>query len=179
MIIKDEICLKGSEKSMEECQESSSCVKNTLEKILEAQKMSKKKECEACKTSCENSIDKLLHQECNHSKNTIPFILYCNCEPFKVEGVTTCFDECSHREKFICFTTFIFRIKDLKGECAVIELLKIKNHDHCSPYSNNQPCSLCCQLNCEDIDDLVATGVCLKVDLSCFCAIQCLPAASL
>ena len=155
------------------------CVQETLKKILEVQKKVKKKECDPCKISCKHSIDKLLHFPYQNKKNTIPFILNCNCEPYKVDGVTTCIDPCSDKEKFICFTTFIFRIKDIKRECAVLELLKFRKHHQCSPSSNDHVCSPCCQLHCEDVDDLISTGVCITVDLSCFCSIQCLPAICL
>jgi hypothetical protein len=159
------------------------CVKRTLEKILYAQRKAENRGHSHCETSCEQSIDKLIDPSSNHSKNSIPFILYCACEPFKVEGATTFFDHCSKKEKFFCFTTFIFRIKDLKGDCAILELLKFDCHETCVSNSTscnqNCICSPCCQLHCQDVDDLIPTGVCITVDLSCFCAIQCLPAVCL
>jgi kynurenine formamidase len=111
--------------------------------------------------------------------NTIPLILYCNLEPFKVEGVTKCFDHELNTEKFVCFTTFIFRIIDLEGDCAVLELLKFKNHYQCHPDIRDHVCSSSCQLNGKDVSDLNATCVCIQVELSCFSAIQCLPAVCL
>jgi hypothetical protein len=161
------------------------CLKETLEKILYAQKKVKdKQEHNPCEISCNQSINELKYPSCNELKNTIPFILYCNaCEPFKVEGVTTFLDPCLKKERFYCFTTFIFKIKALKGDCAVLELLKFDSHGKCvsdnSSCSDRCICSPCCQLHCKEIDDLIPTGVCIKVDLSCFCAIQCLPAVSL
>jgi hypothetical protein len=157
---------------MDLCQDDSICVKKTLEKILWAQKNAKKGGCEPSSVSCNNSIKELLKPNGYSSKNTIPFILYCNgCEPFKIEGVTTHFDPYSNKEKFICFSTFIFRIKDLKDNCAVLQLLKIKF----DPCRDKDLCSPCDQLDCADVDDLIPTDVCINVDLACFCAIQCLP----
>ena len=157
------------------------CIKETLENILLAQKQAEQEECKSCETSCINSIKQLLNSTFIHSKNTIPFILYCNsCEPFKVEGTTTFFDHCSNKQRFFCFTTFIFRIKGLKNDCALLELLKFECNEECISH-NSECCEKCicspsCQLHLQDVDDLIPTGVCIKVDLSCFCAIQCLPA---
>ncbi|WP_165976319.1 CotY/CotZ family spore coat protein [Bacillus salipaludis] len=157
------------------CYEENRCIKKTLEKILEAQRKAKKKKGESCQTSCLAPLGELGN---HYSNNTIPFILYCDCDPFKVEGVTTCRDKNSKSETFVCFITFVFRIIDIKDDCAVLELLKFKNHQKCN--SKGKPiCSPCSQLNCENIDDLMATGVCVNVDLSGFHAIQCLPAVCL
>ncbi|WML50090.1 CotY/CotZ family spore coat protein [Neobacillus sp. PS3-34] len=147
-------------------------------------KAKKKKE---CNTSCNESIHQLLGESKKSKKpkkNTIPFILYCgDCEPFKATGVTT-FSCHSKKEKFACITSFIFRIKDIDNNCAVLELLKIKSEkDHSSDTDKNckskDVCSPCCQINSKDVDDLEKTGICITVDLTCFCAITCLPAVRL
>ncbi|HYK71675.1 MAG TPA: CotY/CotZ family spore coat protein [Pseudoneobacillus sp.] len=167
---------------MIQCDEDENCIKNTLEKILHAQRKHNNEHTH-CETSCEQSIIKLLNPSCISKKNTVPFILYCDCEPFKVEGVTTFFDHCTNSEKFYCFTTFIFRIKDLKGDCAKLELLKFDSYEKCVSSNNSCSerciCSPCCQLHCKEVDDLIPTGVCVKLDISCFCGIQCLPAVCL
>src|SRR5690606_11610535 len=111
--------------------------------------------------------------------NTIPLILYCDCKPLSAEGVTICYDEKSQKEKFLCFLTFIFRVVDLKDECVVLELLKFKNHHQCFANKNNHVCTPCCQLNSEDVENLVPTCVCITFDISSFNGIQCLPAVCL
>lgn len=161
---------------MKECYNNSGCVRKTLEKILNAQRNVSKKKNDCCGTSCHLPLGELSKPNKN---NTIPFILYCNCEPFKVEGVTTCFDNCSEKEKFVCFLTFIFKVIELKDDCVVLELLKFKNHNKCAPSNSNHQCSPCCQLDCEDVDDLIPTCVCISVELSSFTGIQCLPAICL
>lgn len=152
---------------MGECHNDSHCVKRTLERILEAQRNIKNKKDDSCRTSCLRPLGM-------HPKNTIPFMLFCNCQPLKVEGVTTCFDEHSQKEKFVCFLTFVFKLIDIKGDCVVLELLKFKNHHTCVPNSHNHTCSPCCQFNCEDVDDLIATGVCVTFEISSFNGIHCL-----
>ncbi|WML53363.1 CotY/CotZ family spore coat protein [Neobacillus sp. PS3-12] len=151
------------------CHHHNNCLKNTLEKILNEQRKVRKKECDIPSNGCFEHLGRT-------STNTIPFILYSNTEPFKVEGVTKCFDCDTNKEKFVCFKSFIFRIIDLEGDCAFLELLKFKNHHKSTSNCDDHVCSPCCQVHCEDVDDLIATGVCIQVELSCFCAIQCLPA---
>ncbi|WP_368086652.1 CotY/CotZ family spore coat protein [Bacillus sp. cl95] len=149
--------------------------------MLHAQKKVKKEK--ECDTSCKESIQQLLGESKKPKKNTIPFILYCgDCEPFKATGVTT-YSSYSKKEKFACITSFIFRIKAIENNCAVLELLKIKSEKEHSSDSKNckskDVCSPCCQIDGKDVDDLEKTGICITVDLSCFCAITCLPAVCL
>ena len=148
------------------------CVEEVLEAILKAQKKVEDdhKEC----SSCEDSIKELLEEHKKTKKNTIPFILYCGCEPFKATGVTT-YPGGPKDKKFACITSFIFKIKDLKGQCAELELLtfKPKKDDH---KKSDSPCD---QIDHEKVEDLVRTGICINVDLSCFCGVTCLPAVRL
>ncbi|MBS4192717.1 spore coat protein [Bacillus sp. FJAT-49705] len=159
------------------------CVEEVLEAILKAQKKVKVKREKVCKVSCKESIKELLEEEKKPKKNTVPFILYCDCEPFKGTGVTT-FTSHSKKKKFACISTFIFRIKDLDDNCAVLELLTFKPKKCCHEDSgkkcdHKEPSSPCRQIDHKDVDDLIRTGICITVDLSCFCAISCLPAIKL
>jgi hypothetical protein len=151
------------------------CVADVLKAIHKAQKKVKKED--GCKTSCETSIKELFDDCKKPKKNTIPFILYCgDCDPFKATGVTKI---CHHskEKKFACITSFIFKVKDIKGQCAVLELLAFKPDKHSKDLGKN--CTPCSQIDCRDVDDLVTTGICINVDLSCFCAVTCLPAVRL
>ncbi|WP_173917510.1 CotY/CotZ family spore coat protein [Halobacillus sp. Marseille-Q1614] len=153
------------------------CVEDVLEAILYAQREVEKKD--HCKTSCQQSIDDLLGNK-KGRKNTIPFILYCGCEPFKGTGVTT-YTCHSKKSKFKCINSFIFKIKDLDKKCAVLELLFFKSEikDHEKECHSKKEFSACSQIDHKCVDDLVGTDICIKVDLSCFCAITCLPAVHL
>jgi spore coat protein Z len=155
------------------------CVEEVLEAILKAQR--KAENDDKCDTSCKDSIKELLGESKKWTKNTIPFLLYCDCKPFKASGATTYLDH-HKKKKFICVSTFIFRIKDIKHECAVLELLTFKSDKKCEKdktCSDQDLCSPCCQIDHKDVDDLVKTGICINVDLSCFCAVSCLPAVHL
>ncbi|WP_082235286.1 CotY/CotZ family spore coat protein [Halobacillus massiliensis] len=153
------------------------CVEEVLEAILQAQRKAQKGH--GCDTSCQQSIHDLFKEEKTFKKNTIPFILYCGCDPFKGTGVTT-YSYKPKKHRFKCIESHIFRLKDLKNECAVLELLYFKsdlndsNEKHCHDKS-----SACDQIDNKCVSDLIATGICINVDLSCFCGITCLPAVKL
>lgn len=170
---KDKCC--GGKKNMK-MKHYKNCVEEVLEAILYAQN---KVADEDCKTSCKQSIEDLLGEK-KVKKNTIPFLLYCGCEPFKGTGVTT-YSCHPRKEKVKCIHTYLFKIKDLNKDCAVLELLFFKSDlkdgdksKHCHHKHD-----ACTQLDDKDLDDLVATGICITVDLSCFCGITCLPAVRL
>jgi len=162
-------CKKDDHKDLNE----KACVEEILEAILKAQEKVKEKDHEKC-SSCKESIKELLEEPKKPKKNTIPFILYCGCDPFEATGVTT-YPGGHKGKKFACITSYIFKIKDLKGQCAELELLtfKPKKDDH------KKVLSLCDQIDHEKVDDLVKTGICINVDLSCYCGVTCLPAVHL
>lgn len=150
------------------------CVADVLEAILEAQK---KVEKDDCKVSCQQSIDELLEEKKKPVKNTIPFMLYCDCKPFKGSGVTTYYSP-SKEKKFKCVETFIFKIKDIDKDCAVLELLTFLS-DHKQSCQSHDFTTFCEQIDHKNVDDLIETGICINVDLACFCGITCLPAVKL
>jgi Spore coat protein Z len=154
------------------------CVGDVLKAILHAQERAKKQD--DCHHSCKESISDLLEEKKRPKKNTIPFLLFCgDCEPFKASGVKVVKNHHTKKKKFACISSFIFKIKDLNDGCAILELLTFQpdrscNSDH--KQIQKSPCTPCCQINHKDVDDLMGTGICITVDLSCFCAISCLPA---
>ncbi|ARI78659.1 CotY/CotZ family spore coat protein [Halobacillus mangrovi] len=157
------------------------CVEDVLEAILIAQKKAEKDN--HCHTSCKQSIEDLLGEKKKVKKNTIPVILYCGCDPYKGTGVTT-YTCHSKKTKFKCVNTFIFKVKDIDKKCAVLELLVFKSDlkpkkDRDGKCHSKHDHSACGQIDHKDLDDLVGTGICINVDLSCFCAVTCLPAVHL
>ena len=158
-----------------ECHDHHVCVLSVLKNIVTQQKNAGRH----CKESCKHSFNKPLDYAHHHWKNTIPFVLYNQNGAFQVDGVATCVDQCSHKERFICFTTFIFKVIEVKENCAVLELLKFKHHTKGDSCSVGAECTPCCQIHCEEVDDLIATGVCITIDVSTFTSIQCLKAVHL
>ncbi|PKG22803.1 CotY/CotZ family spore coat protein, partial [Niallia nealsonii] len=182
-------CCKKHEK--EECKDHghkkhhkhyTNCVGEVLAAILAAEKKVQKKE--ECLISCKQSIQELLEEKKSPLKNTIPFIVYSkDCQPFKATGVTT-YTSHSKEEKFICVTSYLFKIKELDKKCAVLELLAFKPKKKCCCRSHakqegNGDKPICSQVNHKNVHDLVKTGICINVNISSFSAITCLPAVYL
>ncbi len=152
--------------------DSDNCVADILREIADAQSDL----LSDCTTSCEQSIADLLGDTSPSSNlDTVPVILYCKgtCKPFKGYGVPI-------EDLGDAFASFYFRVKSVdKDNCAVLELLRDDNHRHdphsdSHKHSDKDPRSPVQQ----NTSDLEVTGVCITVDLDCFCHITCLPAIS-
>lgn len=146
---------------------SGNCVVDVLKDIVDAQRDVQEF---CCNTSCEQSINDLLGETDNsNGKDTVPVILYCKdgCKPFKGFGA----DRKGNDGIGKIEASFIFRVKRIDDEgCAVLELL----------LAPEQPCGYG---ELKDPTDqrtkhLQATGICITVDLHCFCHVTCLPAIS-
>ncbi|PWU67695.1 MULTISPECIES: CotY/CotZ family spore coat protein [Gracilibacillus] len=150
--------------------QSGNCVCDVVRTIADAQDDVADRTCDV---SCVRSIRSLVSPVTTNGLDTVPFILYGkDHKPFKGFGA----EFKSHGNgpaKFDCVESFIFRVKEVGDDCcAVLELLVFDNeHDAC-----HDPCE---QINKEEVADLERTGICITVDLNCFCAITCLPAVSL
>ncbi|GGF15289.1 spore coat protein Y [Halobacillus andaensis] len=138
--------------------DSGNCVCDILSEIVAAQN----DVLSDCNTSCEQSIGDLLGDTGGSGRDTVPVLLYCkgNCKPFKGFG--------ARRDSIKDIKgSFYFRVKDVdKDCCATLELLRDpedKNEDPNSPVE-------------QKTGNLKATGICISVDLDCFCHVTCLPA---
>jgi len=134
-----------------------------------------------CDVSCAKSINNLLAPVSRNNLDTVPFILYGkDLKPFKGFGADIEFS--GGRPRFDCVESFIFRVNEVSDDCcAVLELLHFDDDQPDEPGNqkgakcDKDPCE---QLDMEKVSDLNRTGVCITVDLKCFCAITCLPAVS-
>ncbi|MFB5661425.1 CotY/CotZ family spore coat protein [Alteribacillus sp. HJP-4] len=136
---------------------SSHCVCKAVEEIKEAQDRVDNNN-RNCKNSC---FEDLLSPEGTSPLDTIPFTLQGKDGNyfFATGGIG----------KDHCFQTVFFRVEEIHEDkcCATLSLLKPDHHldfDKCCV----DPKSLC------DVDELERTRHCIEVDLTCFCAIQCL-----
>ncbi|MCP8616011.1 CotY/CotZ family spore coat protein [Salirhabdus salicampi] len=158
--------------------DTGNCVCDVVRAIADAQD----NVVDECDVSCRRSINNLVSPVNRNNLNTVPFILYGKeLEPFRGFGVdlendngTTIFD---------CIDSFIFRVNSVDDDCcATLELLTFDEDQPDAPGDQagsddaEDPCE---QLEGEDVRDLRRTGVCITVDLTCFCAISCLPAVDL
>ncbi|MRH43407.1 spore coat protein [Aquibacillus halophilus] len=142
--------------------DSGNCVADILREIADAQTDIIEN---GCVTSCEQSIADLLGDTSPTANNldTVPVLLYCkgNCEPFKGFGIPV--DDLGNAQ-----ASYYFRVKSVdEDNCAVVELLREEN-DEANPDSPVD----------QDTSDLMVTGICITVDLDCFCHVTCLPAIS-
>ncbi len=142
--------------------DTGSCVCDILREIVDAQNDVVEN---CCDTSCERSISDLLGETDNgNGLDTVPVILYCKdgCSPFKGFGADP--DNVGDMQ-----ASFYFRVKRVMDDCcAVVELLRDPNDNEDNPDNPVE----------QDTDPLRATGICMTVDLNCFCHITCLPAVS-
>ncbi|MUK90561.1 spore coat protein [Ornithinibacillus sp. L9] len=144
------------------------CVCDILREILDAQSDVVEA---CCDTSCEQSINDLLGETApGTGLDTVPVILYCkdSCKPFKGFGA---FRGNMLGEIGECVSSFVFRVKNVDDDCcAVLELLRAPDDPtHCDHLKD--PCD-------QDLSNLDNTGICITVDLECFCHVTCLPAIS-
>ncbi|WP_085992701.1 CotY/CotZ family spore coat protein [Oceanobacillus senegalensis] len=146
------------------------CVADILKDIVDAQNDIVEN---CCDTSCEQSIADLLGEsEPSNGLDTVPVILYCkgDCKPFKGFGAEREVDNGRFGIGHIV-SSFIFRVKSVDDDnCAVLELL-LKDGETCGYNEMKDPTD-------QSTHNLLATGICITVDLDCFCHITCLPAIS-
>lgn len=139
------------------------CVCKILREIARAQR--DVTEGPDCQTSCERSISDLLGQtEVPNNLDTIPVLLYCKdgCKPFKGYGAHS-------RNIGKIVASYYFRVKSVNDDCcAVLELLRDPNCPNPNPHNPMD----------QETKKLRATGICITVDLKCFCHVTCLPAIS-
>ncbi|SFM48477.1 spore coat protein Z [Gracilibacillus orientalis] len=145
------------------------CVCDVVRAIADAQDNAVGQQCDV---SCLRSIQDLVSPVGGNGLDTVPFILYDKKgKPFKGFGAEV--DANGGPARFDCFSSFIFRVTEVDDDecCAVLELLVFDNDEK----TCGDPCE---QLDNEKVDELERTGICITVDLNCFCAITCLPAVS-
>lgn len=170
------------------------CVKDVVKKILDAQQQAS--DDVSCATSCERSIDDLLSPERHHRPhryNTIPFMLFTkDCvKPFVGSGFTSRRGRRGNRRgNFRCVESPIFKVKGFKrgsNSCVTLELLEpIQSKGHHDGHSHEGDvesthlhnsgcgCSMCKAYGDHYFDNFCYTGICITVDLNCFCGISCL-----
>lgn len=163
---------------------SGHCVKDVVKRILDAQREATGDCDHECSTSCDRSIDDLLspsrHRPSRHT--TIPFMLTCKdgCSTFFGSGFTS--GGYHGHGHFHCVESPIFKVRGfVKGSsnCVKIELLTPVYHEHeddTRDYKQHGNCSgsVCDYFGGRPIHNFCYTGVCITVDLDCFCGISCL-----
>ena len=141
------------------------CVCDVVRAIAEAQDDVADQHCDV---SCHRSIRNLVCPDTGGNFDTVPFILFNKTgEAFRGTGASIVTNGTA---SFSCVESFIFRVSEVKGCCAMLELLVVADGD-----TGDVPCE---QIGDAAVADLERTGICITVDLNCFCGISCLPAVS-
>ncbi|WP_173917614.1 CotY/CotZ family spore coat protein [Halobacillus sp. Marseille-Q1614] len=154
------------------------CVCETVRKIVRAQ--DEAADMDGCNSSCKNSLRELLSPTGNgNGPTTIPFALYCkgDCEPFIGSGIFKSPVGGSGMTALRCVETPIFRAKKFVDEdecCVQLELLLPVTMGGSTPGPSGKGNKICDFFPGNSIRNLQATGICLTVDLACFCGILCL-----
>lgn len=124
-----------------------------------------------CDVSCDRSIRELLAgvQTPTNGLDTIPIILYCgDCAPFEGFGARIR-PNGGGTQMLDCFRSFFFRVSSVDNDCcAKLELLTTRGGEN----NNQDPCD---QIQTGGSrNEFFRTGICITVDLDCFCAVTCL-----
>lgn len=149
---------------------TSSCVCDTLAAIADAQD-SVDNNNGNCTTSCNRSIQELLGEVSPFStgNNTIPVTLTCKstCAPF----IGLAAQPLNGTRNFVVSGVFRVNEVDVETCCATLELLSPVDLDPAQNQFDNPALVLA---SAEQEGNLVSSGLCITVDLSCFCGVTCL-----
>lgn len=158
---------------------TSNCVCDTLLAIVEAQdKISPTTD--ECTFGCSRAIQELVGGVNTTGADSIPVILICKgtCSPFQATGVRR---STSTTAPFDVVCGCVFRVIDVDPEtcCATLEILGIVPEGQTTPVfdlcegkkKNN---GFGCVKNLENAKALARSGVCITVDLNCFCGVSCI-----
>ncbi|WP_181348037.1 CotY/CotZ family spore coat protein [Thalassobacillus sp. CUG 92003] len=169
--------------SCEKEKDFNTCVCETVAKIIRAQdEVAGVGGC--CSTGCVQSIRDLISpMENGNDFTAIPFALYCkgDCEPFIGSGIFRSPVGGSGMTALRCVETPIFQAKKFvdKEECCVqLELLLPVTMGGSTPGPSGKGNRICDFFPGNSIRNLQATGICITVDLDCFCGIVCLDPVS-
>ncbi|ALC91834.1 hypothetical protein AM500_20115 [Bacillus sp. FJAT-18017] len=155
---------------------TSNCVCDTLLAIVKAQdKVNPIREDDDCEFGCERAIHELVEGVQNNMNDTIPVILVCKstCEPFKAVGVKR---SGSNSHPFEVVTGCVFRVVDVDPDtcCATLEILKkVKSSGGSGSKHEHDDDTFDCVKDLEKAHKLKRTGVCITIDLNCFCGVSC------
>jgi len=162
------------------------CVKDVVRRILDAQREVAGGGLHDCDTSCDRSIDELLSPSRGERGRftTIPFMLICKdkCKTFYGAGFRGHGAEMERRGRYECIESPVFKVQGFvrgSNNCVRLELLlpvyrrrdgdndQRRHHDSCGS-------DVCNHFGHHIIENWRHTGVCITVDLDCFCGISCL-----
>lgn len=154
---------------------SGHCVKDILKNIYDAQKKVADRDSTTCATSCQQSIDDLLSPHAHHRPRrhtTIPVSLFDHQgKPFVGSGFTR------HHRHMHCIESTVFRVRGFtNNNCVQLELLKpiYETETPTDARCESTKSTACHYFDNRPIRNFRKTGLCITVDMSCFCGVTCL-----
>ncbi|MBS2967902.1 spore coat protein [Metabacillus sp. KIGAM252] len=172
--------------------DTGNCVCDTLAEIANAQQDDHSMDCQA---SCSESIRELMGGSTGPNFNTIPFQLICNSQ--NVSGNAEVGGFCgtvfiaqgwkrnatpSNPNALSRQTSAFFRVSSVDTEncCAQLELLCVEGTGPAGTNVQFGPFPNQLDDGCLVLEEPVfrRTGICITVDLKCFCGVSCLPAVN-
>jgi len=179
----------------DDCYGSDHCIKDVVRRIVDAQVKAAEEAATSCMTSCEQSIEDLLSptkpgRRSRHT--TIPIMLTDkNGKPFVGSGFV---GRDKHGERtgyFDCIESPVFKVRGFvrgTNNCVRLELLLPVGRRHSGPdpggegkgdgahshHGKHGGGSFCDKFGGRRIENFRETGLCITVDLDCFCGITCL-----
>lgn len=166
---------------------SGSCIRDIVKKIIDAQRKVAGTDAVTCVTSCEQSIEELLSPSHDHRPTrhtTIPIMLFDGCGKAFVGSGFVRSESGNRRSHLKCVESPVFKVKGFapnSSNCVRVEILlpvyargsegSDGNHTDCHTSKKHGPCSY---FGNKPIRNFRETGLCITIDLDCFCGITCL-----
>lgn len=165
---------------------SGSCIRDIVRKIIDAQRKVAGVDAVTCITSCEQSIEELLspsHDSRPSRHTTIPVMLFDGCGKAFVGSGFVRSEAGNRRSHLKCVDSPVFKVKGFapnSNNCVRVEiLLPVYAHgsgegsgaDDCHGSKGHGACKY---FDNKPIRNFRETGLCITIDLDCFCGITCL-----
>lgn len=145
------------------------CVCDVVRAILDIQNQAVREDCSPCTSNCFlEPLGGIMSPSRKNADTRVFMLLTKDGTPFKAFFR-------SHKEDPTTCTSVFFRVEDMFDDCcATLRVLEPEDED-CetvillSDDNFNIDMSMLC-----DVKKWKSTGSCITVDLSCFCAVQCI-----
>ncbi|KOS66736.1 CotZ [Lysinibacillus contaminans] len=148
---------------------NSGCVCDVVRAILDIQNQAVRDECSPCTANCFlEPLGGIMSPSRNHADTRVFMLLTNDGSPFKA------FFKTKHGESDFCTSVF-FRVEDMFDDCcATLRVLEPEDHHHKTvDLLGDDGCCIDMGKLC-DVKHWQSTESCITVDLSCFCAVQCI-----
>lgn len=145
------------------------CVCDVVRAILDIQNQAVEDECSPCTANCFlEPLGGIMSPSRSHADTRVFMLLTKDGTPFKA------FFNSKHADPDFCTSVF-FRVEDMFDDCcATLRVLEPQDCEHETvDLLGGDGCCIDMSKLC-DVKKWKSTDSCITVDLSCFCAVQCI-----